>query len=166
MDLINLKEMVSSGFTNREIGENIGFSTSYVSKLLKKNNIKRPHRIIHTHCGLCNIDLGENKRNRSNCKRCAQRISRYRRKLKCVEYKGGECERCGYDKYISALEFHHKNSNEKDFSVSRNMCNDFEDVKKELDKCELLCSNCHREEHANYDDDKLLNYISGGSSGG
>jgi len=30
----------------------------------------------------------------------------YRFKEQCVAYKGGKCERCGYDKYIGSLEFH------------------------------------------------------------
>lgn len=65
-----------------------------------------------------------------------------------VEYKGGKCERCGYDKCIAALDFHHRNPNEKDFAISdKNIKLNWEDIKKELDKCELLCSNCHREEH-------------------
>ena len=65
-----------------------------------------------------------------------------------VEYKGGKCEKCGYDKCIEALDFHHTDSTPKDFAISdRNLKLDWEDIKKELDKCKLLCSNCHREEH-------------------
>ena len=43
---------------------------------------------------------------------------RKRSKLKLVEYKGGECERCGYNKCIDSLEFHHIDPNEKDFTIS------------------------------------------------
>lgn len=69
-------------------------------------------------------------------------------KKKCVEYKGGECENCGYSKYIGALHFHHKDPNEKDFSLSRVKSHSFDDkVKKELDKCLLVCANCHSEIH-------------------
>ena len=65
-----------------------------------------------------------------------------------IEYKGGKCEKCGYDKCIEALDFHHTDSTPKDFAISdRNLKLDWEDIKKELDKCKLLCSNCHREEH-------------------
>lgn len=73
-----------------------------------------------------------------------------RRNIKkwAVEYKGGECERCGYNKCIEALDFHHKDPNEKDFCISdRNINQNWEEIKKELDKCEMLCANCHREEH-------------------
>lgn len=66
-----------------------------------------------------------------------------------LDYKGKKCEYCGYDKCKEALEFHHKNPNEKDFSLSdRNIKLDWELIKIELDKCVLVCSNCHREIHA------------------
>ena len=65
-----------------------------------------------------------------------------------VEYKGNKCEECGYNKCIAALEFHHKNPAEKDFSISdKNVQTSWLLFKKELDKCSLLCSNCHREKH-------------------
>jgi predicted transcriptional regulator len=72
---------------------------------------------------------------------------RQRVKQKSVEYKGSCCEMCGYDKCISALEFHHKNPNEKDFSIGGKSIS-WERIKNELDKCILVCSNCHREIHS------------------
>ena len=71
---------------------------------------------------------------------------RRRKKIELVEYKGGECERCGYKKCIDALEFHHKNPDEKDFTISGKSWS-FERLKKEVDKCILVCSNCHKEIH-------------------
>lgn len=66
-----------------------------------------------------------------------------------VDYKGGCCERCGYDRCIDALEFHHVNSSGKDFSISdKGYTRSWIKVKEELDKCMLLCANCHRELHA------------------
>ena len=68
-----------------------------------------------------------------------------------LDYKGNKCKYCGYDRCIEALEFHHINPDEKDFSISdRNIKLDWEEIKKELDKCVLVCSNCHREIHAGY----------------
>ena len=65
-----------------------------------------------------------------------------------VEYKGNQCEICGYNKCIAALDFHHKNPEEKDFNLSdRNIKLDWEKIKQELDKCILVCANCHREIH-------------------
>lgn len=68
------------------------------------------------------------------------------KKIKLVEYKGGECEKCGYKKSISALSFHHKDPNEKDFSISSKSYS-FERLKQEVDKCMLVCQNCHIEIH-------------------
>lgn len=69
-------------------------------------------------------------------------------KLMAVEYKGGCCEKCGYKKYISVLEFHHIDSIKKDFGIAeKGYTRSWDKVKTELDKCMLLCSNCHREIH-------------------
>jgi len=76
-------------------------------------------------------------------------ISRTELKKKAVEYKGGRCERCGYNKCIRALEFHHVDPTLKDPTVMRYHSTKWEKVKVEIDKCILLCANCHREEHYN-----------------
>jgi len=65
-----------------------------------------------------------------------------------VLYKGGKCEICGYNKCLGALDFHHLNPNEKDFSISdSSKYHNLEEMKKEVDKCILVCANCHREIH-------------------
>ena len=65
-----------------------------------------------------------------------------------IEYKGGRCAICGYNKSINALEFHHLDSSEKEFGISaKGHTRSWKQVKDELDKCVLLCSNCHREVH-------------------
>lgn len=71
------------------------------------------------------------------------------RKLELIEYKGGKCEICGYDKNLSALEFHHIDPSEKEFQLdSRHLSNtSIEKLKSEINKCMLLCANCHREIH-------------------
>lgn len=77
-----------------------------------------------------------------------KRVVSWRVKLKekCVEYKGGKCIICGYNKCISALEFHHIDPSEKDFRISSGIKR-WELVEKEISKCILVCSNCHREIH-------------------
>ena len=70
-----------------------------------------------------------------------------------LEYKGSKCEICGYCKCSEALDFHHENPKEKEFSLSdRNLILDWQKIKKELDECRLVCANCHREIHAKVDD--------------
>ena len=85
------------------------------------------------------------------CKLCSNQktVSRQRTmKLQAIEYKGSCCQRCGYKRYAGALELHHRDPGRKDFSLSHAQLTSFDKVKEELDKCDLLCSNCHREEHA------------------
>ena len=71
---------------------------------------------------------------------------RIRRKKQIIEYKGGSCQICGYNRCINALELHHLDRNKKDFTISRKSSS-FENMKSEIDKCILVCSNCHREIH-------------------
>lgn len=96
-----------------------------------------------------------NRRNKEGnspyCKTCTkiQALKRIREfKIKCIEYKGGKCISCDYKTYAGALEFHHLDSEEKEFEISNRKNYNFEPVKKELDKCILFCANCHREIHA------------------
>lgn len=72
---------------------------------------------------------------------------RIRIKQRLIEYKGGKCQRCGYNKPISgAYHFHHRNPKEKLFSLGG--CSlGYARQKQEADKCDLLCSNCHIEVH-------------------
>ena len=72
---------------------------------------------------------------------------RNRVKTKLVEYKGGKCQCCGYNRCIRALEFHHLDPSQKDFTIS-GKSKSFETLKNEADKCILVCSNCHKEIHA------------------
>ncbi len=71
---------------------------------------------------------------------------RKRTKVKLVEYKGGKCSECGYDKSVNALQFHHLDPEQKDFSISGKSWS-FEKLKAEVNKCALLCANCHAEVH-------------------
>jgi 5-methylcytosine-specific restriction endonuclease McrA len=76
-------------------------------------------------------------------------VKKRRKRLKemAVQYKGGKCGICGYNKCIEALEFHHLKG--KDFGLSsRGITRSWRKVKNEIDKCILLCANCHREIHA------------------
>ena len=80
-------------------------------------------------------------------KAVAKRRTRVRQQA--VDFKGGRCEICGYAKYIGALEFHHRDPHQKDFSVSADgSTRSWARVQKEIEKCVLLCANCHREVHA------------------
>jgi 5-methylcytosine-specific restriction endonuclease McrA len=92
------------------------------------------------------------KRLQSKCKSCHNKycIQRWKkRKHKAVTYKGGKCVECGYNKCVGALEFHHINPDEKDMDWNDMRKTSWSKIEKELDKCVLLCSNCHKEKHYN-----------------
>ena len=79
--------------------------------------------------------------------RNTRRIIEWRRRTKrrAVEYLGGKCQLCGYCKSIAALTFHHRNRAEKNFKIGSGVTQSWDKIKKELDKCDLLCFNCHME---------------------
>lgn len=102
----------------------------------------------------CGWHLCENRAVKKYCSvKCKNKsaVDRFRKnlKLKAVEYKGGGCMICGYNKSVAALHFHHLDPKEKDFHLGSNgNTRKWETVKIELDKCVCLCANCHAEVHA------------------
>lgn len=69
-------------------------------------------------------------------------------KKKAVEFKGGKCEICGYDRCLAALTFHHLDPSKKNFGISdKGHEYGWEAVQKELLQTLMLCSNCHTEHH-------------------
>lgn len=96
---------------------------------------------------------------RKYCYKCVPHIGETFTKADSVTFKrraikemlikraGGKCVRCGYSKCMRALEFHHKDPNKKDFGISDCLTKDMTSLKKEVDKCVLVCSNCHAEIH-------------------
>ena len=112
-------------------------------------------------CEICGqqFEIMENGWTRKFCYTCAphedenmshaQAVTIKRRAIKkmLIERAGGKCSNCGYNKCVRALEFHHLNPEEKDFGISKTLTKSISALKEEVDKCVLLCSNCHAEEH-------------------
>jgi len=102
-------------------------------------------------CQYCKKELiSQKKHYKNSCNSC--RVSNKRRDYKKmgIEYKGGKCIICNYSKCARALHFHHIDPAEKDFGVAnKGYTRSWEKMKIELDKCVLLCSNCHAEVHEN-----------------
>ena len=63
-----------------------------------------------------------------------------------VDRLGGKCQVCGYDRCVEALEFHHVDPEEKAFNIGDRVTS-LEAILPELEKCVLVCANCHREIH-------------------
>lgn len=110
-------------------------------------------------CVVCNIELNISnayyrgkKENRltSHCKKCFNKYCSNRwkeRKRKIVEEKGSICADCKCQYHYSVYEFHHLDPSQKEFSWSKAKTLTEEKMKKELDKCIMLCANCHRLRH-------------------
>lgn len=101
------------------------------------------------HCAQCNkkyyytlIKLEENH----ICNDCKTDNKRRAMKRRALAYMGGACWFCGYSKAVRSLHFHHINENDKEFVIARGKM-DWKIVKTELDKCVLVCANCHGELH-------------------
>jgi transposase/DNA-directed RNA polymerase subunit RPC12/RpoP len=81
------------------------------------------------------------------CMRCrAEKVVAWRRRAKerLVAEAGGRCQRCGYDRFLGALHFHHIDPESKSFSLSMRGCTrSFAELRAEAAKCVLLCANCH-----------------------
>lgn len=92
----------------------------------------------------------ENERSKRYYKRHSetQKNKREENKRKVIAMFGGKCQICGYNKCIAALCFHHRNPEEKKFTLSGvGWTISFERIINEAKKCDLLCSNCHNELH-------------------
>jgi hypothetical protein len=169
MEKNEMKKYIEDGLSFNQISKETGKSLSTIRYWAKKHNIESNFVTFREQvsveygdtrlCPRCRkyVDTKKfyQKRGKKNsstyCKTCTseQTTERMRNlKSKMIEYKGGCCVRCGYKKYQGALDFHHLDPNEKDFNLSHLRRYSFDDrVKKELDKCILVCANCHREVH-------------------
>lgn len=171
MDRDQLENLISCGFSQRDLAEGLSVSQTSIRRWLKKYNLSTknkpcnkgagavlPDRKI---CSKCKNDKPNSefwKRNNrdyqlhSMCKDCnlKDRLSRQRDfKQQCVDYKGGECQCCGYNNCNHALDFHHIDPKTKSFGIAKQRRTKVnKKILEELDKCVLVCSNCHREIHA------------------
>jgi DNA-binding transcriptional ArsR family regulator len=167
IDRETLAALVDAGLTTREVAERLGFSQSTVRHWLRRHGL-RTHRARRPHSNgtrgkdpdrktmIC-ARHGETlfwleARGIYRCLRCrSEAVARRRRKLKAilVADAGGRCNLCGYDRYIGALQFHHRDGQTKEFGLAdRGLTRSLDAVREEARKCILLCANCHSEVEA------------------
>lgn len=154
MNRDTLEKMVNDGLSSYAIADKTGKSKSTIWYWLLKYNLGTK-RVCK--CGKCGEtdSLKFHSGRYTQCKKCRQfyqNKSNRKRKYIFVQYKGGKCTICGYDKCMAALDFHHSNPDEKDPDWKKMRKWSLKKVKGELDKCVLVCRNCHSEIH--YPDDK------------
>ena len=174
MDQSTLQTYVSQGLSTHQIAKITNKSQTNVRHWLKKFNLKTTNKsfsdgygikekiikdgIEYKTCSRCketkNLLTGFYTKNKKHtyvwCKSCANKRTiewQQQRKIEAINYKGGKCVKCGYNKYPGALDFHHLDPSKKDFAISRKKNCSFDIIKPELDKCILVCRNCHAELH-------------------
>lgn len=85
---------------------------------------------------------------RGYCKDCANSLEkiRYQRKKAYIDSQKQCCKKCG-DTRVWVLDFHHIDRSEKDFTIGKIKKGNLDLIQSEIDKCVILCANCHREFH-------------------
>ncbi len=121
-------------------------------QIIHKNKMRSPVKYKKKRCKWCHRWFIPRTIVSNGCsifcqRRLANRKWRLGIKRLAVAYKGGRCKLCGYNKCLSALEFHHRNPKKKDLEIASNYHATNTTLKRELDTCDLLCANCHRELH-------------------
>ena len=121
-------------------------------------NRKKPSHV--SECTICGKENSESYSNKKVCKECNIKLRKrdiVQIKLKALELKGNKCIKCGYDKYYGALHFHHTDSSNKNKDIKRKYSWNL--FKKEIDKCIVICGNCHAEIHQKHDKEKILKFL-------
>lgn len=143
-----VQELFNQGLTKIEIAKKLGIGYSTVRKQLAGQKTVIPSKGYRCKCGE-NDPKNFYKSTSCICKKCHDAYTSSRQKEKIERYMdergGARCMQCGYNKYIGALEFHHRDPKEKDPTWSVRW--GIERLRVELDKCDILCANCHREVH-------------------
>lgn len=155
MEKAHLRALVSAGISAWEISRRVGKSHPTIRYWLKKHGLTKElawHKVDRRRRQSCRTCERKFLYTRSaghrygECNTCGSYKRRTKIKQKLVDLKGGACVYCGYDKHLSALQFHHTKG--KDFILARNYNRKFSLLVKEVAKCILLCANCHSAVHA------------------
>lgn len=157
MDKIKLKNLVDNGSSVREIAKILGCTRRKVSYWLLKYEMSSKHpafckgegKIYKCSCGEIDSNKFYNSK-KSICIKCHNEYTIKMHQLKKkqgVEYLGGKCKICGFKKYLSSLDFHHLDGLTKDDNFANKTHWSWKRLKIELDKCILLCKNCHNAVH-------------------
>jgi transposase len=162
-----LEQLAKEGATLREMAAALDRSTATVRHWLKQWAIERVDARrtqlppdapsdVEMSCprhGVTRFRLDHRRSYR--CLLCRQeQVAERRRRIKriLVAEAGGRCRRCGYDRCIAALQFHHMDPGTKSFTLSsKGITRSLDSAREEARKCILLCANCHAEIEAGFE---------------
>lgn len=158
----DLVPLVEQGLTERKIAETLGYSVMSIRKAMRKMGLKTQRAQEKRKCIVCGAQLsgrqfyycsakckGTTRKNYKSTTGHAVTERGKRKKLQILLEKGCRCSKCGYDKNMTALCFHHVNADEKSFDLDvRNFAAfNIDRLREEANKCIILCHNCHMELH-------------------
>jgi transposase-like protein len=159
-----LRELVEEGLSVRQIAARLERGPASVRHWLRRYGLRtQPASHVASLAGLPDAAMREcathgwgvhqrDSQGHVRCRACrADAVSRRRRKVKelLIEEAGGCCAVCGYDRYVGALHFHHRDPSQKRFGLSAaGVARALASCREEAAKCVLLCANCHAEVEA------------------
>lgn len=144
MDKKILQQQIENQLSTRQIAELLEVTYGTVRYWLRKYGLSTQYRKSTGECCIC----GKLIKKKNVCGGCQTKIRRYRNKTEAVRIKGGKCEKCGWVGPIAGYDFHHY-TGVKNFSIGNVANKSWASIKKEIEKCNLLCRNCHSIEHSN-----------------
>lgn len=178
MDQQALKSLLDQGKTTREVSSILGTSNTNIRYWMTKFGYRTLRSVrhglkrhltsklegettsvlcCHTHGDVkhvCRVEADGSKRWRcTQCEYASVKRRRYKVKARLVQMLGGSCSRCDYSKCTRALTFHHRDRESKEFSLSEKSNWAWHRLVMEVQKCVLLCSNCHMEIEEEFDND-------------
>lgn len=135
------------------------FSRNSYNLRKEETRLKNSEKIINGYtrtCKCCGFDFSYNtdKSMKTNvCTTCKSFAIRHRNKKICIKELGNCCVGCGISD-PDVLTFHHKNPDDKSFTISHSLHLSLEKLLCEIKKCELLCMNCHMKKHKKEDEER------------
>ena len=158
-----LENLLNKGFGEDRICKELNVTYSEYRRCIKAYNLKSSHEKFDNskflkEVTLC-IECNKRPTHVKFCRFCCDIAKKNARKLYFVEKLGGKCSECGYKDCITALDFHHYDDNKETGVAALFSYKDMKMIWKEVQKCKLLCSNCHRKFHKKQRSDKFTTLV-------
>ena len=155
MEKRTLEPLIKQGLSTRGIARTLGISPTNARYWLRKQGLKAQYQrgTALRKCSRCGEDNPDKfyGHKRTVCGACHNAYTTQQgqnKRLRAIKEIGGQCCVCSFNKYYCSLDFHHKDPTAKDPNFRSMRGWSWEHITKELEKCVLLCKNCHAAVHA------------------